>query len=125
MSGATALTTLAPVLWGSSNVTARADARALNVTLPGGALVEAGWTPGKGATEAEVAAAVAALGYTLTATSLTVAAAIADGGTFIVSSFRGRSGHAWVIEAGRVVNALGWDRPGRVRTRYGISRIGD
>lgn len=79
-----------------------------------------GWVPGRGATRAHMAGAAAALGFELRAASHTLASALADGGTFIVRGYRGRRGHAWVIENGCHINGLGWEHPGRTAMRYEI-----
>lgn len=87
------------------------------------ALAAAGWVPGQGATEAQIRAAVVALGFELAGSGLSLDAARRDGGTFIVVGYRGRRGHAWTIDAGRYVNALGWDLPARVRTTFRVLRV--
>jgi hypothetical protein len=84
------------------------------------ALLAAGWTPGTGTPIPTIIAAVESFGFTATWSPMTLSDAARDGGTFIVIGYRGRRCHAWTIEAGRRINALGWERPG---LRYRVLRI--
>lgn len=81
------------------------------------ALRGTGWVPGHGATEDQISAAVQALGFELRGTGHTLGSAAATGRTYIVAGFRGRRGHAWVIEAGQHLNGLGWQRAAGMRYR--------
>ncbi len=87
------------------------------------ALRSAGWVPGKGATRTQVAEAVGSFGFRLQATSHTLDSAARSGGTFIVSGRRNSKGHAWVIESGAAINALGWDQPTRSTMRYVVLEV--
>lgn len=76
------------------------------------------YTPGKGCPIHVVAAAINALGVEVVEDyRRSVGSLVDDGGTFIVSSLRNdrRRGHAYVVEAGHLVNSNGYERRGTIR----------
>lgn len=83
-------------------------------------LAAAGRRPGHGATGSQVNAAVEAAGWIVTPSPLSMEVAAATGRTFLVSAFRGKMGHSFVITGGEYLNAGRYAQPG---TRYRLREV--